>query len=116
MDDDDEFWEEFSKAAAGEDGDERTELWWETDESGTEEELLEELFALEQGRGFSAWEMALEMAEESHHCERFSFIASCAPGNPLQEENIVGREGKGKEKGKGKTEGRQINGSYQEKV
>lgn len=42
----DEFWEELSNAAAGEDGDERTELWWETDESGTEGKLLEGLFAL----------------------------------------------------------------------
>lgn len=91
----DEFWEELSNAAAGEDGDERTELWWETDESGTEEELLEELFALEEERGLSAGEMALETAEESEHHERFSFTASCAPGTPLQEENIMrkGREG-----------------------
>lgn len=93
----DEFWEELCNAAAGEDGDERTELWWETDESGTEEELLEELFALEQERGLSAGEMALEMAEESEHRERFSFTASHAPGTPLQEENIMrkGREWEG---------------------
>lgn len=93
----DEFWEELSKTAAGEDGGERIELWWETDESGTKEVLLEELFALEQGRGLSAWEMALEVAEESQHCEKFSFTASCAPGTPLQEENIVGRERMGRE-------------------
>lgn len=95
----DEFWEELSNAAAGEDGGERTELWWETDESGTEEELLEELFALGQERGLSAGEMALETAEESEHHERFSFTASRAPGTPLQEDNIMrkGRERKGRE-------------------
>lgn len=101
----DEFWEELSNAAPGEDGDESTELWWETDESGTEEELLEELFALELERGLSAGEMALETAEESEHRERFSFTASHAPGTPLQEENII-RKGRGRRGKKGKERSR----------
>lgn len=97
----DEFWEELSNAAAGEDGDERRELWWEADESGTEEGLLEEHFGLEQERGLSAGEMAPELAEESQHCEMFSFTASCAPGTPLQEENIV-RKGREQQKNREK--------------
>lgn len=84
-----EFCGELSNAVAGEDGDERTELWWETDESGTEEELLEKLFALEQVRGLSGGEMALETAEESEHCEKLSFTASCTSGTSLQEEKII---------------------------
>lgn len=51
--------------------------------------MLEKLFALEQVRGLSGGEMALETAEESEHCEKLSFTASCTSGNSLQEEKII---------------------------
>lgn len=60
--------------------------------------MLEKLFALEQARGLSAGEMALETAEESEHCEKFSFTASRTSGTSLQGEKII-RKGRGEKNG-----------------